>query len=157
MAPIDIVEAEAEVARNQQTVILAEAQLARGEGLLRTLVMDPAGPDFWVVLRQPTDTPLLGPRPIDVDEAIRTALERRIDIDQLRKRIENTDTNARLFANQRLPASTSSSTTRSPSSAAGGSSAGPAFRGRSSASRNNRSGTSSATSSETTFRPGKSD
>ena len=103
MAPIDIVEAEAEVARNQESVILAEAQLARAEDVLRTLILDPAAPDFWVVRLQPTDPPLLGPRPIDVDEAIRTAIARRTDIDQLRKQIENTDTNARFFANQRMP------------------------------------------------------
>ena len=103
MAPIDIVEAQAEVARNQEAVILAEAQLARAEDVLRTLILDPAAPDFWVVRLQPTDPPLLGPRPIDVDEAIRTAIARRTDIDQLRKQIENTDTNARYFANQRMP------------------------------------------------------
>ncbi len=103
MAPIDIVEAEAEVARNQEAVILAEAQLARAEDVLRTLILDPEAPDFWAVRLLPTDTPLLGPRRIDVDEAIRAAIERRTDIDQLRKQIENSDTNARFFANQRLP------------------------------------------------------
>lgn len=103
MAPIDIVEAEAEVARNQEAVILAEAQIASAEDVLRTLVLDPAAPDFWAVRLQPTDAPLPGPRRIDVDQAIRTAIERRTDIDQLRKQIDNTDTNARFFANQRLP------------------------------------------------------
>ena len=103
MAPIDIVEAQAEVARNQEAVILAEAQIARAEDLLRTLILDPAAPDFWAVRLQPTDAPLLAARRIDVDEAIRTAIERRTDIDQLRKQIDNTDTNARYFANQRLP------------------------------------------------------
>ena len=68
MAPIDIVEAEAEVARNQESVILAKAQLARAEDLLRTLILDPAAPDFWAVRLQPTDTPLLGPRRIDVEK-----------------------------------------------------------------------------------------
>ena len=103
MAPIDIVEAEAEVARNQEAVILAEADIARAEDLLRTLVLDPAAPDFWTARLQPTDAPLITARPIGVDAAIRAALERRTDLDQLRKDIENTDTNVRFFANQRLP------------------------------------------------------
>ena len=103
MAPIDIVEAEAEVARNREAVILAEADIGRAEDRLRTLVLDPAAPDFWTVRLQPTDTPLLAAPRIDVDEAIRTAIERRTDVEQLRKQIENTDTNARYFANQRLP------------------------------------------------------
>ena len=103
MAPIDIVEAEAEVARNEEAVILAEAQIARAEDLLRTLVLDPAAPDFWAVRLQPTDAPLLAARRIDVDEAVRTAIDRRTDVGQLRKQIDNTDTSARFFANQRLP------------------------------------------------------
>ena len=103
MAPIDIVEAQAEVARNEEAVILAEAEIARAEDLLRTLILDPAAPDFWAVRLQPTDAPLLTAYRIDVGEAIRTAIERRTDIDQLRRQIENTDTNARYFANQRLP------------------------------------------------------
>ena len=103
MAPIDIVEAEAEVARNQEAVIVAEAQIAGAEDLLRTLVLDPAAPDFWSVRLRPTDAPRLAARRIDVDAAVRAAMERRTDIDQLRKQIDNTDTNARFFANQRLP------------------------------------------------------
>ncbi|MCY4075962.1 MAG: TolC family protein [Acidobacteria bacterium] len=103
MAPIDIVEAEAEVARNQEAVIVAEAQIAGAEDLLRTLILDPAAPDFWSVRLLPTDAPVLTARRIDVDAAVRAAIERRTDVDQLRKQIENTDTNARFFANQRLP------------------------------------------------------
>ena len=103
MAPIDIVEAQAEVARNQEAVIVAEAQIAGAEDLLRTLILDPAAPDFWSVRLRPTDAPRLAARRIDVDAAVRAAMERRTDIDQLRKQIDNTDTNARFFANQRLP------------------------------------------------------
>ena len=103
MAPIDILEAEAEVARNEEAVILAEAQIARAEDLLRTLILDPAAPDFWSIRLQPTDAPLLTAGQIDVDEAIRTAIDRRTDVDQLRKEFDNTDTNVRYFTNQRLP------------------------------------------------------
>ena len=103
MAPIDIVEAEAEVARNQETVIRAEADIARAEDLLRMLVLDPGSPRFWSVRLQPTDTPLLATQRIDVDAAVRAALDRRTDIDQLRKQIENSDTNVHYFTNQRLP------------------------------------------------------
>ena len=41
MAPIDIVEAESEVARNEETVIVAEAAIA-AEDRLRVLIFDPA-------------------------------------------------------------------------------------------------------------------
>ena len=47
MAPIDIVEAEAEVARNEEAVIVAEADITRAEDALRQLIFDPKVPDFW--------------------------------------------------------------------------------------------------------------
>lgn len=78
--------------------------------------------------------PLLG-RPIDVDEVIRNAIERHTDIDPLRKQIENTDTNARLLANRRLPDLSLYVDYAVAVSAAGASSADPRSRGRSSESR----------------------
>ncbi len=103
MAPIDIVEAEAEVARNEEAVIVAETAIAEAEDVLRTLVLDPNAPDFWTVRIRPTDAPLLRTRQIDVDEAIRTALDRRTDLDQVRRQRTNTDVTIQYFANQRLP------------------------------------------------------
>ena len=47
MAPIDIVQAEAEVAQREESVILAEAAISRAEDRLRTLVFNPTAPDFW--------------------------------------------------------------------------------------------------------------
>ena len=103
MAPIDIVEAESEVARNEEAVIIAEADLDRAEDQLRTLVFDPDVPDFWSIRIQPSDDPTLQARAIDVDAAIRTALDNRTDLDTLDTNIQNTDTNIRYYRNQRLP------------------------------------------------------
>ena len=103
MAPIDILEAEAEVARNEESVIVAETRIEQAEDRLRTLILDPATPDFWNVRIEPIDTPLLQARPIDVEAAIRNALDRRTDRDQLRRQIRNTDTNIEYYSNQRLP------------------------------------------------------
>ena len=47
MAPIDIVEAQSEVARNEESVIVAEAAIKQAEDRLRALIFDPAAPDFW--------------------------------------------------------------------------------------------------------------
>ena len=49
MAPIDIVEAESEVARNDEAVIVAEAAIKQAEDRLRALIFDPSSPDFWTV------------------------------------------------------------------------------------------------------------
>ena len=44
MAPIDIVQAQAEVASNEQNVIVAEAAITQAEDGLRALILDPATP-----------------------------------------------------------------------------------------------------------------
>ncbi len=103
MAPIDILEAEAEVARNTEAVILAEADLESAEDRLRTLIFDPDTPGFWSVRLQPSDTPVLRAREIDVDAAVRNALLNRTDLDALDTNMETTDTNIRYYRNQRLP------------------------------------------------------
>ena len=44
--PIDIVEAQAEVSRNEEAVIINEAQIKSLEDVLRTLIMNPSQPDL---------------------------------------------------------------------------------------------------------------
>ena len=101
--PIDIVEAEAEVAQRQEAVIVAEAQIATAEDTLRALIYDPAMPDFWTMRIEPTDLPPFQPVPVDVDAAVRNALDRRTDLQQARKTLEANDVNIRFLRNQTLP------------------------------------------------------
>ena len=103
IAAIDIVEAELEVARNDEAVIIAEAQVDRAEDRLRTLIFDPDAPDFWAIRIEPSDSPVLQAREIDVDTAVRNALDNRTDLHTLDKNIQNTDTDIRYYGNQRLP------------------------------------------------------
>ena len=103
MAPIDIVEAQAEVARNEETVIVAEAAIDEAEDVLRALIMDPTTPNFWAFRLVPTDTPLLQTREIDIDAAVASALAGRTDLAQIRRGLDNTDTNIRFYRNQRMP------------------------------------------------------
>lgn len=103
MAPIDIVEAEAEVAQREESVILAEAAISRAEDRLRALILDPSSSDFWNVRLEPADTVTFQPILVDTDAAVRTALDRRTDLANVRKRIESNDINIRYFRNQTLP------------------------------------------------------
>jgi outer membrane protein len=103
MAPIDIVEAEAEVAHRDEAVILAEAAIDRTEDTLRALIYDPAMRGFWTVKIEPTDRPPFMPTPVDVDSAVSNALDRRTDLLQARKTIESSDISIRYFRNQTLP------------------------------------------------------
>ena len=103
MAPIDIVEAEAEVAQREESVILAEAAIERAEDVLRALIYDPDMPDFWNTRIEPADAPTFQPIPVDIDAAVRTALDRRSDLRSTRKTIEANDVSIRYFRNQTLP------------------------------------------------------
>ena len=101
--PIDVVQAEAEVAQRQEAVILAEAQIAAAEDTLRSLIFEPSMPDFWNVRIEPTDLPPFEPTVVNVDAAVRNALDRRTDLDQSRKSLEANDVNIRFLRNQTLP------------------------------------------------------
>jgi outer membrane protein len=106
--PIDIVEAEAEVALRQEAAIVAEAQIQTAEDTLRALIYDPDMPDFWTLRIEPADVPPFQPVPVDVDAAVRNALDRRTDLQQARKTLEANDINIRFFQSQALPDVTAS-------------------------------------------------
>jgi outer membrane protein TolC len=103
MAPIDIVEAQSEVANREEAVIVAQAQIKQAEDQLRTLILDPNTPNFWDVNLTPTDSPTFETQAIDVDAAVRNALAKRTDLIEAQKQIEANDVDIRYFHNQTLP------------------------------------------------------
>lgn len=103
LAPIDIIEAEAEVASNEEAVINAEARIKSVEDRLRYLILNPSQPDFWTVRIEPTDAPSLTPIAIDVDAAIANALAQRTDIARLKKQLDNIDVGIKFAQNQKMP------------------------------------------------------
>jgi outer membrane protein len=103
IAPIDIVQAEAEVARTEEQVIVAEGQIQSAEDALRVLIMNPSQPDFWTTKLEPAEQPTLSPQPLNVDAAIANALANRTDLLQSRKQLEQTDINVKYLRNQQLP------------------------------------------------------
>lgn len=103
MAPIDIVEAEAEVASRQEGVIVAETQIKTLEDILRTLILNPSQPDFWTARIIPSEQPQLTAQAVDVEAAVTNALANRTDLLQARKRMEQTDIGIRAARNNRLP------------------------------------------------------
>lgn len=106
--PIDVVEAEAEVATREEAVILADAQIETAQDTLRALVYDPASPDFWTIRIQPEALPPFQPTVVDADAAVRNALDRRTDLQQTQRTLEASDINLRFFRNQALPDVTAS-------------------------------------------------
>jgi outer membrane protein len=103
MAPIDIVAAKAEVASNEESVIIQQSNIESAQDQLRALVMNPSQPGFWTARFAPSEQPVLAPKTIDVDAAIKNALANRTDVLEFRKGMELTDLNLKFAANQRLP------------------------------------------------------
>jgi len=108
MAPLDIVQAEAEVATREESLILAEAAIERAQDTLRALVFNPTSADFWTARIEPTDSVTFQPTTVDIEGAVKTALGQRTDVVAARKNLEVNDVNIRYFRNQSLPDVTAS-------------------------------------------------
>jgi len=104
MAPIDIVQAQAEVASNEEQVIVAQATVQQAEDTLRTLIFDPQSPDFWNQHLEPTDQPTLSTAQIDPEAAVKTAMDKRTDLQLSAKVMEESRINIKYTKNQTMPA-----------------------------------------------------
>jgi outer membrane protein len=103
LAPLDVVQSEAEVASNEQGVIIADANIKAAQDNLRTLILDPGAADFWSLAFEPTDMPAFRDEAIDVDAAVRAALDKRSDLQSAKNSLAQSDVNIRYFRNQILP------------------------------------------------------
>ena len=102
-APIELISAEADVAREQENVIVAQALISTSEDVLRTLIFDPERPDYWSTHIVPTDTIQAEPRQIDLPGAISTALKDRLDLAFLKRDIEIEDLQLRMTRDATRP------------------------------------------------------
>jgi outer membrane protein len=100
--PLDLVSAQAEVASNEEQLIVAETAVQQAEDRLRTLILDTSQAGAWTTTLEPTDRPPVGVTP-DLEAAVRTALSERADLVRGRKDIENAATTVKFTGNQRLP------------------------------------------------------
>jgi outer membrane protein len=101
--PIDLVQAEAEVASRHESLIRAETTARDAEDRLRQLIMDPGDSSFWQVQLDPVDQPDGGTPPPDLEATVTKALAERYDLARARHDLENADTNVQFLSNQKLP------------------------------------------------------
>src|SRR2546422_1405886 len=78
--PLDLVQAEAEVAQRRENLIRARTAAADAEDRLRRLIMDPADASFWRTRVDPVEEPAGGGVLPDVEAAVASALNARYDI-----------------------------------------------------------------------------
>ena len=103
MAPVDIVSSEALVADREDSLLQFEGSVARAMDQLRQFILDPARPDYWTVEIVPTDTINAEARQIDVEAAIKIALDSRSDLVTARKTLDISRTNLEVLHNATLP------------------------------------------------------
>jgi outer membrane protein TolC len=106
--PIDIVEAEAEVAQREESVILGQSSIDTAQDTLRSLIFNTNDPNFWNVRIEPSELPKVTPVTVDTDAVVRNALDRRTDLEQTRKTLESDEISIRFARNQTLPDVTAS-------------------------------------------------
>ena len=101
--PLDLVSAQAEVAADQEQLIIAETAIKQAEDRLRLLIFDTSDRDNWRVVIDAVDSPPIATATIDLDAAVTRALTQRADLLRARKDIENAQTAVKFTNNQRLP------------------------------------------------------
>ena len=101
--PLDLVQAQAEVAQRKESLIQARTTAEDAEDRLRRMIMDPSDRSFWAVRLDPVDAPPVPGVLPDADEAVAKALDGRLDLERATNDLENAKTNVAFFGNQRLP------------------------------------------------------
>jgi outer membrane protein TolC len=104
MAPLDVVQAEAEVATRRQAVAQAEATWRTSELALKRLIVNGTEDPLWRAAITPTDRPTFAPEALDVEGAVRNALAARSDLEAARRTIDANEVTLSFLNNQRLPA-----------------------------------------------------
>src|SRR5919197_1376410 len=101
--PLDLVSAQAEVASDQEQLIIAETGVKQAEDRLRMLILDTTRRDNWNVAIEAIDSPPIATPTLDVDQAITHALADRADLQRARKDIDNAKIGVVYTDNQKLP------------------------------------------------------
>jgi outer membrane protein len=101
--PLDLVQAEAEVAQRRENLIRAQAASGDAEDALRSLIVNSQDASFWTRRLEPVEQPsAIGALP-DIDAAVAKALGQRYDIARAGQELEKQREVIEFLDNQRLP------------------------------------------------------
>lgn len=104
LAPIEVVQARSEAAARRQSLAEAEQQMRTAEIVLKQLIVSGTDDELWNADIHVVDQPLLDQAPIDIDTAVRTALDARTDIERTRRQQDINTVTLQNLANAALPA-----------------------------------------------------
>ena len=101
--PLDLIQAEAEVAQRRENLIAATAAAEDAEDALRRLIIDPADAAFWRLRLDPVEEPTAPGLVPDVEAAVSRALSTRYDLARADQELENVRSDVEFLSNQKLP------------------------------------------------------
>ena len=101
--PLDLVQAEAEVAQRRENLIRANTGDGDAEDRLRRLIMDAADASFWRAHLDPIEEPMGRGELPDIDAVVEKALGQRLDVSRANLELENAKATVEFLDNQRLP------------------------------------------------------
>jgi outer membrane protein len=104
MAPLDVVQAEAEAATRVQAVAQAEATLQTSELALKRLIVSGTDDPLWRSSITPVDRPTFRSEAPDVETAVKKALSSRTDLEAARQTLSSNDITMKFLHNQTMPA-----------------------------------------------------
>ena len=105
LAPIDVVQSEAEIANRRELLITAQYSQAQMEDQMKKLISSLGDPGKVAVRIVPLDSlaSMNDFRDFDLVQAVSYAIEQRPEVKQQRKRIDNAGIDVQYFRNQLLP------------------------------------------------------
>jgi outer membrane protein len=103
MAPIDVVQAQSQAATARQTLTQAEGTWHTYELVLKRLLVGSTQDSLWNATINPVDRPDARAEPVDLEAAIRKALDTRTDLQQAKANLRSNDVTVRYLRNQLLP------------------------------------------------------
>ncbi len=109
--PLDLVSAQAEVASDEEQLIVAQTAVKQAEDRLRVLIFDPTDRTSWNVAIEPSDAPPVATLTPDLDTAVTRALGERADLARATRRPASQVSSSEPA---RSPASAACSTSSSP-------------------------------------------
>lgn len=103
LAPLEVLTAEATVAKREADILEAEAQIRKAEETLKSLIGNAADGEFRTQPIVLVDRPGFEPVSVSLDEAMAVALSRRPELLAERTTVETSRLNLKIARNQTLP------------------------------------------------------
>lgn len=103
MAPIDVIQAQSQLATARQNLAAAQSTMYTNELSLKQLIVGGTADPLWNATVDPVDRPVFTPETVDAQAAVRRALSERTDLAIAKKNVEANDITVKFLKDQLLP------------------------------------------------------